>query len=90
MRRNFEESDRTMKEPFGPRDTANLIERFLDNKLNYPQEWNDFIESRRVEAAVEPFRKLCYELDPLVNTHLIQDLEALTQLRNAVSVLRTM
>jgi hypothetical protein len=77
-----------MKKPLGPYETANLIERFLDNKLSYPQEWNDFIEGRRVEHAVEPYRKLCYELDPLVNSHLPQDLDALTQLKNAVIALR--
>jgi hypothetical protein len=79
-----------MKKPLSPYETADLIERFLDKKLSYPQEWNDFIEARRVEPAVEPYRELCYKLDPLVNTPHSRDLDASTQLRNAVNVLRAM
>lgn len=44
---------------------ADLIERFLQNRLAYPQEWNDFVECSDPDPAVNAYRKRCYNLDPL-------------------------
>jgi hypothetical protein len=63
-------------------EAAALINRFVEGKLRYPQEWNDFIEAGKVEPQVEPFRRRCYELDPLVNRPGLPDEEALSELRN--------
>lgn len=68
--------------------TADLIERFLSGRELYPQEWNDFVESRRVERIVEPYRKRCYELDPLVNRPGNPEQWAVGELREIASALR--
>jgi len=69
-------------------EAADLIERFLDGKSLYPQEWNDFVEAGRVEPRVEPYRKRCDELDPRVNSHEPPDAEALAELKEIASALR--
>jgi hypothetical protein len=67
---------------------ADLIERFLNSQLAYPQEWNDFIECSQETVQMDRYRKVCYELDPLVNSHEPQDPVALEKLRNLVIELR--
>ena len=79
-----------MKERLTAREAAGLIERFLNGQERYPQEWNDFIEGRKVEPRVESFRKKCYELDPLVNTPVAPDEKALAELREIAKSLRQM
>jgi hypothetical protein len=69
-------------------EAADVIERFLDGKELYPQEWNDFIEGMKVEQQAEPFRKRCYELDPLINRPGGPDPKALEELRNLLLELR--
>ncbi|HEY3788805.1 MAG TPA: hypothetical protein VGL71_08125 [Urbifossiella sp.] len=69
-------------------EAADLIERFLNRVELYPQEWNDFVEAKRVEPPVEPYRKKCYELDPLVNRPGGPDLEAVEELKGIASALR--
>jgi hypothetical protein len=48
-------------------DAGHIIERFLSNSLRYPQEWNDFVESKQRITETERVRLRCYQLDPLVN-----------------------
>lgn len=73
-----------------PTEAADLIERFLDGKERYPQEWNDFIDGLSVEDRVEPYRKTCDHLDSLVNRPDGPDPEAVSEIRNIVSALRRM
>ncbi len=67
---------------------ADLIERFLGDRLAYPQEWNDFVECPQSDEAVEVYRKRCYELDPLVNRPAPIDEVAVAELRGIVDKLR--
>jgi hypothetical protein len=69
-------------------EAADLIQRFLDGKQLYPQEWNDFVDGRRVEANVEPYRRRCGLLDPMVNHPGAPDLEALAELKQTILTLR--
>jgi hypothetical protein len=71
-------------------EVANLIERFLNSKEEYPQEWNDFIEAGRVEQRAERFKRRCYELDPFVNTPEVPNENALAELKEMVRSLREM
>ncbi len=48
-------------------EVADIIERFLAGRSTYPQEWNDFVECSDLDAAIDVYRRKCYELDPLVN-----------------------
>ena len=77
-----------MKPALRASEAADLIERFLNGNGLYPQEWNDFIEGVRVEKAVEPYRKKCYALDPLVNRPGRPDGRAMEELKTIVSKLR--
>lgn len=77
-----------VKKALSVSEAAGVIERFLDGKEHYPQEWNDFIEARRVEPEAEPYRRRCYELDPLVNRPGEPDQKALAELRAMICVLR--
>jgi hypothetical protein len=70
-------------------EVAELIERFLENRLAYPQEWNDFVEHRERDPVVEAYRKRCYDLDPLVNRPDPVDEDALAQLRSILQELRS-
>jgi hypothetical protein len=67
---------------------ADLIERFLDNKSTYPQEWNDFVDTSQRDKEADRYRKLCYELDPVVNCPDPQDQDAALELRAIVTALR--
>jgi hypothetical protein len=69
-------------------EVAELIERFLGNRLAYPQEWNDFVECRQKDPDVEVYRKKCDKLDPLVNRPDPVDQDALTELRLMAEELR--
>jgi hypothetical protein len=82
-------SKKERKKSLQASEAADLIERFLDKKNRYPQEWNDFIEASQVEKSVVPYRKRCYELDPLVNRPGSPDLAAVDELRRIVAELRT-
>lgn len=62
------------------KEAAGIIKRFITGTPAYPQEWNDFIEGRRVDKIVEPFKKRCYELDPLVNRPGESNSEAMSEL----------
>lgn len=70
-------------------EVAQLIERFLDGKSLYPQEWNDFVDTPQQNKEVDEFRKRCYELDPLINRPGGMDSAAVTELRAIVKKLRS-
>src|ERR1035438_9593254 len=44
-------------------DMAQLIERFLDGRSLYPQEWNDFVDTSQRDQKMDVYRRRCYELD---------------------------
>ena len=67
---------------------AGLIERFLDGKGLYAQEWNDFVEVSQNNWRMDAYRRCCYELAPLVNSPDPQDPIALSVLRSLVASLR--
>lgn len=69
-------------------EVADLIDRFLENRLAYPQEWNDFVECSQKDPDVEVYRKNCAEFDPLVNCPDPVDQDALTELRLMAQELR--
>jgi hypothetical protein len=73
-----------------PTEAAEIIERFLNDSQNYPQEWNDFVDSKRGEPNVEVFRKRCDHLDPLVNCPGPRDEKALAELREIAMKLRAL
>ena len=70
-------------------EAAELIERFLENRLTHQQEWNDFVECREPDAVVDSYRKRCYDLDPLVNRPDPVDEDAVAQLRGILFELRS-
>jgi hypothetical protein len=76
------------KKPRTAAEIAGIVERFLDGNSLYPQEWNDFVEGRERDASLDPYRKKCYELDPLVNCPDPQDPKAIAELRGMVKELR--
>jgi hypothetical protein len=65
-------------------EVAQLIERFLENKSRYPQEWNDFVDTPQGDGVVENYRRQCYELDPLVNRPGVPDLDAVARLKGII------
>jgi hypothetical protein len=69
-------------------DASQLIERFLQKRSHYPQEWNDFVDTPQRDPKVEVFRKRCYQLDPLVNRPGGPDADALRELRSIVQELK--
>ena len=46
------------------REMADLIERFLEGRLAYPREWNDFVDCSQQSSEMDGYRSTCYELDP--------------------------
>lgn len=70
-------------------EVAQIIERFLENRSFYPQEWNDFVETPQRDKTIEGYRQQCYELDPLVNRPGHPDPEAIAQLKSIVESLRS-
>lgn len=69
-------------------ETARLIEDFLNGASLYPQQWNDFVETKQHDREIDGFRKRCYELDPLVNRPGDPDPEAAMELRSMIQTLR--
>lgn len=72
------------------REAADLIDRFLNGRLLYAQEWNDFVDGKKVEPKIETYRRRCSELDPLVNCPGFPDSEAVAELRKISITLRDM
>lgn len=70
-------------------EVAELIARFLEGRSSYPQEWNDFVDTPQQEAAIDNYRRQCYELDPLVNRPGLPDSDAVAGLKELVQRLRS-
>ena len=70
-------------------EVADLIERFVEGRSLYPQEWNDFVESSQHDPNIDTFRKRCDQLDPLVNRPSAPDPEAVAELRSMIAALRS-
>jgi hypothetical protein len=47
------------------RQAIELIDRFIDNKLEYPLEWDDFISWPNANGSVEQMRNEIADLEPL-------------------------
>ena len=69
-------------------EVADLIERFLENRSSYPQEWNDFVECSDADPAIDAYRRKCYDLDPLVNRPDPVDEDAVHELFGVIEELR--
>lgn len=67
---------------------AGVIQRFLNGTSLYPQEWNDFVECSHPDPMLDSYRKRCYALDPLVNSPMPQDPDAIAELRGMIEKLR--
>jgi hypothetical protein len=67
---------------------ADLIERFLDERSLYPQEWGEFVDVRQDDKKLDVYRKRCDMLDPLVNRPGDMDPTAVAELRSMVDELR--
>jgi len=70
----------TWKKNMNLQEVADLIERHLDEKWLYPQEWNDFVDTPQHDRKVDVFRRRCYQLDPLANRPGELDPEAVSAL----------
>jgi hypothetical protein len=70
-------------------EAAQLIERFLESRSRYPQEWNDFVDTRQQDGVIDDYRRQCYELDPLVNRPGVPDPEAVARLKGIIQRLRS-
>lgn len=46
-------------------DLVHLIDRFLDDELNFPLEWDDFVSWEQENLSVEEARKKIAPLEPL-------------------------
>jgi hypothetical protein len=57
---------------------ADLIERFLSNRLRYPQEWNDFTDCSNRNPNLDFFRKQC----EIISSALESDRKSLDLNRN--------
>ncbi len=77
------------KKNMNSEEVAQLIERFLEERSLYPQEWNDFVETSQKDSVVENYRRQCYELDPLVNCPGVPDPDAVARLKGIIERLRS-
>ena len=48
------------------KDAIELVDRFLDDKLEYPLEWDDFISWKSSNESVERLRNQLADLEPLL------------------------
>ena len=69
-------------------EAAELIERFVEGRSLYPQEWNDFAETPQSDPFVEHYRKRCDGLDPLVNRPGQPDPGAVEELKTIIQSLK--
>ena len=70
-------------------EVAQLIDRFLESRSLYPQEWNDFVDTPQKDTVIENYREQCYELDPLVNRPGGSDPAAIARLKGIIERLRS-
>jgi hypothetical protein len=48
-----------------PKEVIALVDRFIDGKLDYPLEWDDFISWNNSNSSVERIREQIAALEPL-------------------------
>jgi hypothetical protein len=77
------------KKNMNSEEVAQLIERFLEERSLYPQEWNDFVDTSQDDSVIDNYRRQCYELDPLVNCPGVQDPDAVARLKGIIERLRS-
>jgi hypothetical protein len=77
------------KKTMNREEAAQLIERFLEKKSEYPQEWNDFVDAAQEDSAIENYSRQCDELDPLVNRPEAPDPDAVARLKGIIDRLRS-
>jgi hypothetical protein len=78
------------KRDMSPQEAAQVIERFLAETELYPFEWTDFAETKQQDPRVEPYRKRCDKLSPLVNRPGEMDEAAVAELKSMIEELRLM
>jgi hypothetical protein len=71
-----------------PLEIADVIERFLDERSLYPEEWVEFAETPQHDKKLDVYRKRCDQLDPLVNRPGEMDPTAVAELREMIDELR--
>lgn len=68
------------------KDAIGVIDRFLDSKLRYELEWDDFISWENPVAGVEKLRQEIAELEPMFFSREMSDryaaVERAVQIRN--------
>jgi hypothetical protein len=77
------------KKNMNSEELAQLIERFLERRSLYPQEWNDFVDTSQEDSVIENYRRQCDELDPLVNSPGVPDPDAVARLKGIIERLRS-
>ena len=77
------------KKNMNRQEAAGVIERFLEGRSLYPQEWNDFVDTPQEDSVIETCRQQCYGLDPLLNRPGTPDSSALNDLKRALERLRS-
>jgi hypothetical protein len=77
------------KKNMNSEEAAQLIERFLEGRSLYPQEWNDFVDASQDHSVVENCRRQCVQLDPLVNRPGMPDKDAVSRLQAIIQHLRS-
>jgi hypothetical protein len=77
------------KKNMSSEEAAQLIERFLEGRSLYPQEWNDFVDTSQEDSVIENYRQQCGQLDPLVNRPGEPDPGAVTRLQGIIERLRS-
>ena len=82
-------TEKMWKANMSPEEAAQVVERFLEKRSLYPQEWNDFVDTPQTDGMVEAYRRECYELDPQVNRPGSPDPNATERLRAIVERLRS-
>lgn len=87
MRLNLFFWRRRKKEPT-PMEMADIIERFLEGQSLDWTEWVEFTERRLSDERLDRYRKLCDDLDPLVNSPDPMDPVAVAKLRRIIEELR--
>jgi hypothetical protein len=58
-----------------PRDVVQLIDRFIDGKVRYPLEWDDFISWEHSSVGIEAVRQRIAALEPLFFSEHADDRE---------------
>ncbi len=52
----------TWKNDMSAQEVAELIDRYLEKRSLYPQEWNDFVDTPQSNKEIEMYRRRCHQL----------------------------